>query len=129
MARPVASELEELAAEDGQPLTDKMAVWLSVRYLVAARKREEEGENVEDAWNRLREFCSDLAALRRGDHNAERLKLEREKWGFSQQDKESQALSYCLDATKEYPEVRERFREAFELFKQQRAGGAAPNRT
>src|SRR5271157_1624622 len=36
MARPVAAELEELAAEDGEPLTDKMAVWLSVRYLMAA---------------------------------------------------------------------------------------------
>ena len=34
--------------------------------------------NPED-WERLRELCRDLVALRRGDHNAERLKLDRER--------------------------------------------------
>ncbi len=34
-------------------------------------------------WARLRELCHDLVALRKGDHAAERLKIERERiqWG------------------------------------------------
>ena len=34
-------------------------------------------------WERLRELCRDLVALRRGDHTAERLKIDREQihWG------------------------------------------------
>ena len=30
-------------------------------------------------WERLRELCRDLVALRKGDHAAERLKIERER--------------------------------------------------
>jgi hypothetical protein len=32
-------------------------------------------------WDRLREMCSDVSALRRGDHRAERLKLEQARLG------------------------------------------------
>ena len=30
-------------------------------------------------WKLLRELCGDLVALRKGDHSAERLELERER--------------------------------------------------
>ena len=33
----------------------------------------------------LREFCGDIVALRKGDHSAERLKLERERLEFERQ--------------------------------------------
>ncbi|MDA0578186.1 MAG: hypothetical protein O3B24_08810 [Verrucomicrobia bacterium] len=36
------------------------------------------GEDAHD-WKTLRELCSDVVALRKGDHSAERLKLERER--------------------------------------------------
>jgi len=34
---------------------------------------------------RLREFCQDLVELRKGDHSAERLRLERERWEAEQE--------------------------------------------
>ncbi len=33
----------------------------------------------------LREFCADIVALRKGDHSAERLKLERERLEFERE--------------------------------------------
>lgn len=36
------------------------------------------GEDAND-WKTLRELCSDVVVLRKGDHSAERLKLERER--------------------------------------------------
>jgi hypothetical protein len=32
-----------------------------------------------DEWQRLRELCSDLVALRKGDHSAERVRIERRR--------------------------------------------------
>lgn len=36
-------------------------------------------------WKVLHELCADVVALRKGDHSAERLKLERERlrWGIA----------------------------------------------
>jgi hypothetical protein len=55
--------------------SDKLGTWLAARYAVATQHMAREG-NGELDWDRLREMCSDVSALRRGDHRAERLKLE-----------------------------------------------------
>ena len=60
-------------------LTDMMATWLAARYLMAAKQRQGKGDDPATAWNRLREFCNDFVALRRGDLRARRLELERDK--------------------------------------------------
>ncbi len=65
------SELLETA---GAGFADKVALWLTVRYLVAGQNMENESGELD--WRRLREFCSDLVALRRGDHSAARLSIE-----------------------------------------------------
>ena len=54
----------------GAPLTDILARW------VAARRVDEAGG--EEGWRLLRELCGDLVKLRRGDHSAERLRMQRE---------------------------------------------------
>ena len=45
------------------PIADKTVAWLAARYLVEAQKLKS-GEDESD-WNRLRELCHDVLALRR----------------------------------------------------------------
>ena len=61
-------------------MTDSQALWLAARYAVATRRvAETEGP---EGWRLLRELCADVVELRRGDHSAERLRLEREELEF-----------------------------------------------
>ncbi|MGD0351748.1 MAG: hypothetical protein ABSB84_15745 [Verrucomicrobiota bacterium] len=78
VVRQMATDAGELQ-EAGGALTDKMAVWLTARYVVAARKLGGKEANGETDWKLLRELCNDLVALRRGDHYAKRLRLEGER--------------------------------------------------
>ncbi|MDR3456918.1 MAG: hypothetical protein P4N60_05690 [Verrucomicrobiae bacterium] len=57
------------------PIADKTVAWLAARYLVEAQKLKA-GEDEAD-WNRLRELCHDVLALRRANHHAQRLEFER----------------------------------------------------
>jgi hypothetical protein len=74
----IVSEGMELDKIGDKALADKLAVWLLGRYAVATRKLIE-NENDPAAWKLLREVCHDLVALRRGDHFAEWLRIDREK--------------------------------------------------
>lgn len=78
-AREAAARLDEELADcgepDGQPLSETLARWLAVRYALATRRLvETEGPQ---QWRMLRELCGDVIELRRGDHSAQRLQLER----------------------------------------------------
>jgi len=56
-------------------LTDLLALWLAGRYALVTRNlAADEGA---EQWRRLRELCADVVELRRGDHAAERLRLDR----------------------------------------------------
>jgi hypothetical protein len=56
---------------------------MAARYAVATRRvTEAEGP---EGWRLLRELCGDLVELRRGDHSAERLRLEREQLELDRQ--------------------------------------------
>ena len=77
LAGRLAEDGAELQAEGQPPLTDTLALWLAARYAVATR-RVAEAESAE-GWRLLRELCGDIVELRRGDHSAERLWLERER--------------------------------------------------
>jgi len=55
-------------------ITDNVALWLTSRYLVAAQSMIDKDGALD--WKMLREFCSDLVALRRGDHSHWRLTLD-----------------------------------------------------
>jgi hypothetical protein len=77
-ARRIISEGGELDQIGEKTLADKLAVWLLGRYIVVTRKLKE-NEDDPAAWKLLRELCHDLVALRRGDHFAEWLRIDREK--------------------------------------------------
>ena len=76
LAQSLAEDAVELQAVGRPPLTDTLAIWLAARFAVATR-----GVTAQDGperWRLLRELCADVVKLRRGDHSAERLRLERE---------------------------------------------------
>ncbi|MGP8201658.1 MAG: hypothetical protein ACLQU4_19380 [Limisphaerales bacterium] len=71
-----SAELSQAAA--GQ-LADQLAICLTARIAVALQRPDGEGDDPAGQLRRLRELCADLVALRKGDHNAQWLRLEREK--------------------------------------------------
>ena len=77
-ARRVVAEGKELGEIGHKALADNLAVWLTGRYIVATRQLLDKGDHPE-AWKMLREMCQDVVALRRGDHGAEWLRLDRER--------------------------------------------------
>jgi len=77
VARQLGDERGEIP-EAGGPLADKLAVWLAARYVVAARRlASRNGDDMD--FKLLRALCNDLVALRRGDHRAARLEIERKR--------------------------------------------------
>ena len=127
MAAPVAADLQELAQATGGPVTNQMALWLSTRYLLATRKLDAADASDDSAWDRLRGFCSDLVALRRGDQYSERLDLDREKLGCIQKSVQTQALELCLKESQKYPEVMESFRASFKMLRERMAAPTQSN--
>lgn len=74
MVQTITADTDALKSASPDPLTDKLALWLVARYAVAAKSLKGTAD-----WQRLRELCFDLVLLRKGDHSAERLRLERER--------------------------------------------------
>lgn len=60
-------------------LADPMAQLLTARLSLALAKLKPQGENGESNGAVLHALCEDLVELRRGDQNAERLRIERER--------------------------------------------------
>src|SRR5438270_9233815 len=77
IAERLGEDATEWNAEGRAPLTDTLALWLAARYAVATRRVAETGGR--EGWRLLREICSDMVELRKGDHSAERLQIERER--------------------------------------------------
>jgi hypothetical protein len=89
-AREATARLDEELAECGggetQPLSETLARWLAVRYAVATRRLvATEGP---EHWRLLRELSKDVVELRRGDHSARRLELERARVAAAERDAE-----------------------------------------
>ena len=57
----------------------------SLRVTQWRRRRVAETEGIE-GWRLLRELCADVAELRRGDHSAQRLLIERERAAAQERD-------------------------------------------
>ena len=77
--RHVVAEAKELSQAANGALTDNLAIWTAGRYAIAARQLAAESRNGAVDWNLLRALCHDLVDLRRGDHSAESLRIERER--------------------------------------------------
>lgn len=81
----------EAGNPDGpSPSGDILARWLAARFAVLARNLPGEEEK---RWRRLRELVTDVSTLRRGDHRAARLEIERERRRVKPQPKSAPAAS------------------------------------
>ena len=60
-------------------LSDHFVGFLLTRYALATARLGQEGADQEKEWRLLRELCHDLVALRRGDQDAEWLRLEQSR--------------------------------------------------
>ena len=83
MAREWSANADELVGAVGTPLTDKVSPLLAARYMALIRTLGAAGGGEAADLKVLREVCRDIVALRKGDHSAERLKLDRDRlhWG------------------------------------------------
>jgi hypothetical protein len=77
IAERLGEDATEWNAEGRALLTDTLALWLAARYAVATRRMAETGGR--EGWRLLREMCGDIVELRKGDHTAGRLQIERER--------------------------------------------------
>ena len=114
-AREVMARLQEELPEGGDPegpaLSETLARWLAARYAVATRRLlETEGP---EQWRLLRELCGDVVELRRGDHSAKRLEIERKRLEAYEYDVETKGkrklnigLHALRDAIQGCPEAR-----------------------
>ncbi len=60
-------------------LTDKLVHWMAFRYAAAAHTLSPTDTDPDAELRRLRSFCADIVALRRGDLSAGRLALEQKR--------------------------------------------------
>lgn len=100
----MANEAAALQSALGAPVTDIAAGWLVSKYIVAAHEKLA-GADGAQRWEILRAVVQDLSLLRRGDHSAARLQLEREELNLqcanSQTQKEKEFWEWL-----ERPEIR-----------------------
>jgi hypothetical protein len=136
-ALEVAARLGEDAAEwegDGRaPLTDTLALWLAARYAVAARRVAETGGR--EGWRLLRQMCGDIVELRKGDHTAERLQIDRERLKLENEKSGKQIHEKVAELVKQQgpngrglsqEECNDRIREIFRLPSERKRNGAEP---
>lgn len=64
-------------------MADRLALWLVARYVVATRLLRDKDD--EESFRLLRELCADVVDLRKGDHSAERLRIECEELEFERE--------------------------------------------
>lgn len=77
-ARQLRAEVAAFAEAGVEPLTDTLAQWLTTQYISAARNAGEEAGGAGIPLTILRGLTADVVALRKGDHSAARLLIERE---------------------------------------------------
>jgi hypothetical protein len=86
VAGRLAAETEGLKpAGTEESLADQTAVWLAARLLVSLEQAGGLGGEGGPDLRMLREFCRDVATLRRGEHAAARLKLEQARLEFKRE--------------------------------------------
>jgi hypothetical protein len=81
-----------------------VADWLTPQYLLAAREKLAGSEGTR-RWEILRAFVQDWTMLRRGEHSAARLQLDRERLAFERKCAERAKMSEFWKWTKR-PEIK-----------------------
>lgn len=85
----MVAEAADLKRAAGGSITDAVADWLAPQYLLAAREKLSGAEGVR-RWEILRAFVQDWAMLRRGEHSAARLQLDREQFDWERANTQTQ---------------------------------------
>jgi len=73
-----AEDLEE--DEEGRTISDRLATLLAVDLVRVSEALLKETPDPRERWQRLRELFQELGQLRRGDHQASRLRIEQDRW-------------------------------------------------
>jgi hypothetical protein len=128
--RELAADASELTEATEGSLTDHLAVVLSSKYaeLVSGWNGAMDEEFRRKARG-LRTLCQDIAELRRGDHFAERFRLDLERFAEMNKEEEVRALETVIEEVREWPDVRQAFQEAFALLRQRKNGGERNGQT
>jgi len=105
IAERLGDDAAEWNPEGRTPLTETLALWLAVRYAMATQRVTETGGL--EGWRLLREMCCDIVDLRKGDHTAERLQIEREWLELEKEGTEKRVLEKIEDVLKQ-PETKQR---------------------
>ena len=77
--RRFGAHAADINQEAGGEPADQLATCLIARIAVALQKPAAGGDDPVKELQRLRALCSDLVALRKGNHNVQWLRIEREK--------------------------------------------------
>jgi hypothetical protein len=77
--RQFGANAAELTQATGGQLADQLALCLTARIAVELQRASSGGDDAAGQLLRLRQLCGDLVALRKGDQNAQWLRIEREK--------------------------------------------------
>jgi len=129
-AREIAGDSSELTQAAEGSLSDHLSVVLSARYTALVTGwNGEMSEEFRRKARALRTLCQDIVELRRGDHCAERLRLDLERFADASKADAVKALETVLEETKPWPEVRKAFQDAFALYRQRDKGCSPSNPT
>jgi hypothetical protein len=83
--RELLAEVATLKETGADALTDTLAGWLTAHYVTAAKRIARNAGDKGIDLKTLRGFIADVVALRRGDHSAQRLIIEREQLDLNRQ--------------------------------------------
>lgn len=114
----MAAEALGLESALSGPVADYLTRWLAAQYAVAASEQLA-GLEGEPRVKALRAFIHDAALLRRGDQNAERLKIERERLSLARQESFSRfkrGVVRGLEAMRTYVQQHPEAKTAFSAF-------------
>jgi hypothetical protein len=105
--REITADAAYLKRAVGGSITDAVADWLAPQYLLAAREKLDRAEGAR-RWEILRAFVQDWTMLRRGEHSAARLQLDREELDWQRANCQSQKEKEFREWLKR-PEIRKEF--------------------
>ncbi len=97
--RRFGADATELSQVAGGQLADQLAVCLTARIAVAMQRPPAEGDDPAEQLRRLRELCADVVSLGKGDHNAQWLRIEREKLDLDLKKYDEQTTAHKKAAT------------------------------
>jgi hypothetical protein len=78
MVQQVGPEVLKFRGAVSEPVTETLATWATVQYMVAMKKMTDAKAGQGVAWKQMREFVSDVVALRRGELRSKRIEINHE---------------------------------------------------